>query len=109
MEYTEQQKQIYNDVCEKYKHNWLNTTISQTMAMEMISKALTIHSVVSSFFTADSVGKSFEIITNSTGHGFEIGETVSLMELNPDPDDDQHKFAGKDDYWWCGFADVKKL
>ena len=46
MEYTEQQKQIYNDVCDKYKHNWLNTTISQTMAMEMISKALTIHSVV---------------------------------------------------------------
>ena len=46
MEYTEQQKQIYNDVCDKYKHNWLNTTVSQTMAMEMISKALTIHSVV---------------------------------------------------------------
>ena len=45
MEYTEQQKKIYNDVCEKYKHNWLNTTISQTMAMEMISKALNIHSV----------------------------------------------------------------
>jgi hypothetical protein len=41
MEYTEQQKQIYNDVCDKYKHNWLNTTISQTMAMEMISRALT--------------------------------------------------------------------
>ena len=46
MEYTEQQKQIYNDVCNKYKHNWLNTTISQTMAMEMISKALTIPVVV---------------------------------------------------------------
>ena len=46
MEYTEQQKQIYNDVCDKYKHNWLNTTISQTMAMEMISKALTIPDVV---------------------------------------------------------------
>jgi hypothetical protein len=45
MEYTEQQKQIYNDVCDKYKHNWLNTTISQTMAMEMISKALNIHNV----------------------------------------------------------------
>jgi hypothetical protein len=42
MEYTEQQKQIYNDVCDKYKHNWLNTTISQTMAMEMISKALSV-------------------------------------------------------------------
>jgi len=42
MEYTEQQKQIYNEVCDKYKHNWLNTTVSQTMAMEMISKALTI-------------------------------------------------------------------
>jgi Fe-S cluster biosynthesis and repair protein YggX len=45
MKYTEQQKQIYNDVCDKYKHNWLNTTISQTMAMEMISKALNIHNV----------------------------------------------------------------
>ena len=45
MKYTEQQKQIYNDVCDKYKHNWLNTTISQTMAMEMISKALNIADV----------------------------------------------------------------
>ena len=70
---------------------------------------LTIHSVVSSFFTAEDVGGNFEIISNSTGHDFEIGETVSLMELNPDPDDDQYKFEGKDDYWWCGFADVKKL
>tara|TARA_R110000851_G_scaffold71463_1_gene159002 strand:+ start:271 stop:558 length:288 start_codon:yes stop_codon:yes gene_type:complete len=51
MEYTEQQKQIYNDVCNKYKHNWLNTTISQTMAMEMISKALTIPVVVKSLPT----------------------------------------------------------
>ena len=47
MEYTE--KQIYNEVCDKYKHNWLNTTVSQTMAMEMISKALTIPVVVKSF------------------------------------------------------------
>ena len=48
MEYTEQQKQIYNEVCDKYKHNWLNTTVSQTMAMEMISKALTIPVVLKS-------------------------------------------------------------
>ena len=46
MEYTEQQKKIYNEVCDKYKHNWLNTTISQTMAMEMISKALNTRDVV---------------------------------------------------------------
>jgi len=45
MEYTEQQKQIYNEVCDKYKHHWLNTTVSQTMAMEMISKALAIYRV----------------------------------------------------------------
>ena len=46
MKYTEQQKQIYNEVCDKYKHHWLNTTVSQTMAMEMINKALAISRVV---------------------------------------------------------------
>jgi hypothetical protein len=74
-----------------------------------LTKRLSIQGVVSSFFTAEDVGNSFEIISNSSGHGFNVGETVSLMELNPDPLVDEHKFAGKDDYWWCCFADVKKL
>lgn len=44
--YTEEAKQIYNKVCDKYKHHWLDTTISQTMAMEMITEALSIADVV---------------------------------------------------------------
>lgn len=40
--YTEEAKQIYNKVCDKYKHHWLDTTVSQTMAMEMITEALSI-------------------------------------------------------------------
>lgn len=44
--YTEESKKIYNEVCDKYKHHWLNTTITQTMAMEMINKALAISRVV---------------------------------------------------------------
>lgn len=40
MIYSEEAKKIYNDVCDKYKHHWLDTTISKTMAMEMINKAL---------------------------------------------------------------------
>jgi hypothetical protein len=72
-----------------------------------IKKQLTIHSVVSSFFTASDVGKEFEILANTSGHGFHIGEIVTLLETNADPDDDEYKFAGKDDYWWCNFADIK--
>lgn len=44
--YTEESKKIYNEVCDKYKHHWLDTTITQTMAMEMITKALAISRVV---------------------------------------------------------------
>ena len=46
--YTEESKKIYNEVCDKYKHHWLNTTITQAMAMEMITKALAISRVGSS-------------------------------------------------------------
>ena len=38
--YTEESKEIYNKVCDKYRHHWLETTVSQTMAMEMITEAL---------------------------------------------------------------------
>jgi hypothetical protein len=69
MEYTEQQKQIYNDVCDKYKHNWLNTTISQTMAMEMISKALTIPVVSNSVICCPQCGNER---LESTGDGWYI-------------------------------------
>lgn len=44
--YTEEAKQVYNKVCDKYKHHWLDTTVSQTMAMEMITEALSIANVV---------------------------------------------------------------
>ena len=44
--YTEESKKIYNEVCDKYNHHWLDTTITQTMAMEMITKALAISRVV---------------------------------------------------------------
>lgn len=70
-------------------------------------KQLTIPVVVGSFFTASDVGKEFEIIANTSGHGFNIGEIVTLLETNADPDDDEYKFAGKDNYWWCNFADIK--
>ena len=43
--YTEESKQIYNEVCDKYNHHWLDTTIPQKMAMEMITKALAISRV----------------------------------------------------------------
>jgi hypothetical protein len=46
--YTEESKKIYNEVCDKYKHHWLDTTVTQTMAMEMITKALAISGVGSS-------------------------------------------------------------
>ena len=64
--------------------------------------------VVSSYFTSLDIGSKFEIIKNSSGHGFEIGETVTLEYLTS-ADDDEYKFRGKKTYWWCGFAEVKKL
>tara|TARA_R110000850_G_scaffold33818_1_gene91939 strand:+ start:334 stop:654 length:321 start_codon:yes stop_codon:yes gene_type:complete len=81
-----------------------------TDAMPLINEhiqQLLIQRVVSSFFTASDVGKEFEILANTSGHGFHIGEIVTLLETNADPDDDEYKFAGKDDYWWCNFADIK--
>ena len=74
---------------------------------EQIVKKLIIGGVVSSFFTDSDVGNEFEIIANTSGHGFNIGEIVTLLETNADPNDDEYKFAGKDDYWWCNFADIK--
>ena len=71
------------------------------------NQALILPDVVSSFFTASDVGKKFEIAANTSGHGFNIGEIVTLLETNAGPDDDEYKFAGKDDYWWCNFADIK--
>ena len=72
-----------------------------------LERKLTLTDVVSSFFTASDVGKKFEIAANTSGHGFNIGEIVTLLETNAGPDDDEYKFAGKDDYWWCNFADIK--
>lgn len=72
---------------------------------ELVKSLLPI--VGSSFFTSSDLGKEFEIIANTSGHGFYVGEIVTLLELNKDKDDYEFKFAGKDDYWWCNFADVK--
>lgn len=52
--YTEESKKIYNEVCDKYKHHWLDTTITQTMAMEMITKALAISRVSKSLPRKDA-------------------------------------------------------
>lgn len=40
MEYSEEAKKIYNEVCDKNNHHWLDTYINKTMAMEMINSAL---------------------------------------------------------------------
>lgn len=77
------------------------------MMAKYLKQQLPIPRIVSSFFTASDVGKEFKIMANTSGHGFNIGEIVTLMETNADPDDDKYKFAGKDDYWWCNFADIK--
>ena len=73
-----------------------------------VSQALNLTDVVSSYFTSLDIGSKFEIIKNSSDHGFEIGETVTLEALMS-ADDDEYKFRGKKTYWWCGFAEVKKL
>ena len=72
-------------------------------------KNLSLSGVGCRFFTKADIQKDFEIITNSSGHGFNIGEIVTLLELNADPDDDEYKFRNKDTYWYCNFAEVKRL
>lgn len=38
MKLTKKEQDIYNEVCDKYKHHWLNTTITNTMAIEIADR-----------------------------------------------------------------------
>lgn len=89
------------------KEDYLHTPISVLRYISELEKQCDMRIVGSSFFTSSDLGKEFKIIANTSGHGFDVGEIVTLLELNKYKDDDEFKFAGKDDYWWCNFADVK--
>ena len=88
-------------------HNSKDVSDAAYSTLKYAIKQLTIPVVGCSFFTASDVGKEFEILANTSGHGFYIGEIVTLAEDNKDPDDDEYKFIGKKDYWFCNFADIK--
>ena len=90
-------------------HEQMNNDIKKLLIdKKALQEQLTLTDVVSGYFTSLDIGSKFEIIKNSSGHGFEIGETVTLEALMS-ADDDEYKFRGKKTYWWCGFAEVKKL
>tara|TARA_R110000824_G_scaffold75477_3_gene191582 strand:+ start:351 stop:689 length:339 start_codon:yes stop_codon:yes gene_type:complete len=82
--------------------------LGRLVMAECIEK-LIIPVVVGGFFTASDVGKEFEILANTSGHKFNMGEIVTLRETNADSESYlmYNGTAGKDDYWWCNFADIK--
>ncbi|TXD45894.1 hypothetical protein [Polaribacter sp. IC073] len=99
---------ILNDLSDSNDYNL--KYIPEHNYKELASKLnvlFSLQGVGISFFTASDIGKEFEILANTSGHGFNIGEIVTLAEDNKDPDDDEYKFVGKDDYWFCNFADIK--
>ena len=107
----EEFNELLNGLKAKNKENKLGKTLQSKLQAfleveELIN--LPISGVGCSYFTASDIGSEFEIVKNASNHGFEIGETVVLEALTS-LDDDEYKFRGKKDYWWCGFADVKKL
>ena len=93
-----------------YKANHVNGDINEKTLLEFIDELeqLTIPVVGCSYFTSSDIGSKFEIVKNASDHGFEIGETV-VLDCVSLAEDDEYKFIGEKDYWWCGFTDVKKL
>jgi hypothetical protein len=59
------------------------------------------------FESAINIGDEFEIISNTSGHGFYIGEIVKLIDMNVDKG--EYKFENDYDYWWCDITDVDKM
>lgn len=99
-----QADKYYNELVKNKTITTLNEALVFKLAYE---KALTMHDVGCSVFTTEDIGKEFTVKALNSEHGFYIGETVTLIELS-NPDDDEYKFDGEKDYWYCGFAEVER-
>lgn len=111
--YKNTMNKVYEILEEIKEHQMQTVQLARTtkvykLAEKAQAEQLNLSGVVGSLITLDEVGNKFKVIANTSGHDFYVGETVTLLGITED-EEDEYKFQVKKDHWWCGFADVKRL